>query len=111
MRWAAYQATPSKRKAIVFDPIDIPERPAYAKNSSPVATARSASAEGAQDAVSEGGPLTDEALCEIADALFCAWMRRTRLMAVHNRGEVWLTDLGYSGKTRPCLSSAYLLRI
>jgi mRNA interferase MazF len=24
-------------------------------------------------------------------------------MAVYNRGEVWLTDLGYVGKTRPCL--------
>ncbi|MGC8638337.1 MAG: type II toxin-antitoxin system PemK/MazF family toxin [Isosphaeraceae bacterium] len=24
-------------------------------------------------------------------------------MASHNRGEVWLTDLGYRGKTRPCL--------
>ena len=47
--------------------------------------------------------MTDEALCEIADALSAPWMRRTRLMAVHNRGEVWLTDLGYSGKTRPCL--------
>jgi mRNA interferase MazF len=24
-------------------------------------------------------------------------------MAQHNRGEVWLIDLGYAGKTRPCL--------
>ncbi|MGO9917362.1 MAG: type II toxin-antitoxin system PemK/MazF family toxin [Isosphaeraceae bacterium] len=24
-------------------------------------------------------------------------------MAVHNRSEVWLTDLGYAGKTRLCL--------
>jgi mRNA interferase MazF len=24
-------------------------------------------------------------------------------MAVYNRGEVWLADLGYAAKTRPCL--------
>jgi hypothetical protein len=29
--------------------------------------------------------------------------QRNPLMAVYNRGEVWLTDFGYAGKTRPCL--------
>ena len=36
-------------------------------------------------------PLTDEALTEIADALFVV------------RGEVWLVDLGMVAKVRPCL--------
>ncbi|MGC8638338.1 MAG: GNAT family N-acetyltransferase [Isosphaeraceae bacterium] len=72
VRWAAYRATPSKRKDIIFDPIDVPPRPAFAKKSWPVATAGSVPAKGEQGAVSYGGPLTDEALCAIADALFCA---------------------------------------
>src|SRR4051812_41013613 len=30
-------------------------------------------------------------------------MRRRRKVPTPKRGEVWLTDLGYLGKTRPCL--------
>jgi GNAT superfamily N-acetyltransferase len=72
VRWAAYRATPSKRKEIVFDPIDVPSRPAHAKSSSPAAPSRSGPEENAHEMVSYEGPVTDEALCEIADALFCA---------------------------------------
>jgi hypothetical protein len=61
---------PSKRKEIVSDPIDAPPRPAYAKNGTREATLRSGSVENAL--LSYEGPVTDEALSEIADALFCA---------------------------------------
>jgi GNAT superfamily N-acetyltransferase len=72
VRWAAYRATPSKRKVIVFDPIDVPPRPAFAKSSMPAAASPSGPAENAQEMASYGDPLTDDALSEIADALFCA---------------------------------------
>jgi GNAT superfamily N-acetyltransferase len=72
VRWAAYRAAPSKRKEIIFDPIDVPPRPAFAKSSSPAAPSRPGPVENAQEMVSYEGPLTDEALSEIADALFCA---------------------------------------
>jgi GNAT superfamily N-acetyltransferase len=70
VRWAAYRATPSKRKDIVFDPIEVMFRPAYAKSSSAAAPSRSRPVENAHEMVSYEGPVTDDALCEIADALF-----------------------------------------
>ncbi len=72
VRWAAYRAAPSKRKEIVFDSIGVPPRPAYAKNSSSIAASRSRPAENEQKVISYEGQLTDEALCEVADALFCS---------------------------------------
>lgn len=71
VRWAAYRAAPSKRTKIVFDQITVPPRPAYARSAFPVTSPASSSSGRSNEIVPYEGKLTEEALADIADALFC----------------------------------------
>ena len=72
VRWAAYRAAPSKRRNIVFDPIDVPPRPAYATSGSAIAVPENGFIRQASEITSYEGALTEEAMVEIANDLFCA---------------------------------------
>jgi GNAT superfamily N-acetyltransferase len=72
VRWAAYRAMPSKRRDIVFDPLDVPHRPAYVRSATLKALPASNSPVYPEGTASYEGPITEEAIDEIAAALFCA---------------------------------------
>jgi GNAT superfamily N-acetyltransferase len=70
--WAAYLALPSKRQTVVFDDIRIPRPPAYSKSEARLASDGASRSSAHDGQLPYEGELSDEALTEIAESLFCA---------------------------------------
>jgi GNAT superfamily N-acetyltransferase len=71
VRWAAYRAIPSKKRLITFSSIEVPPRPAFARSAAPIGSPSGTISEGVCQIPPYEGELSEEALTEIAGALFC----------------------------------------